>query len=64
MTVEMATAEQQQYLRHDDDSESRLTPLSPVMPKGNKNYGKEDIATSDIMLHAFAAKQSKVLVSR
>ncbi len=40
VTVEMATAEQQQYLRHDDDSESRLTSLSPVMPKGNKIYGR------------------------
>ncbi len=27
MTVEMTTAEQQQYLHHDDNSGSRLTPL-------------------------------------
>ncbi len=31
----MTTAEQQQYLRHDDNSGSRLTPLTPVMPNGN-----------------------------
>ena len=35
MIVEMATAEQQQYLRHDDNSGSRLTPLTPLMPNGN-----------------------------
>ncbi len=35
MIVEMTTAEQQQYLRHDDNSGSRLTPLTPVMPNGN-----------------------------
>ncbi len=35
MTVAMTTAEQQQYLRHDDNSGSRLTPLTPVMPNGN-----------------------------
>ncbi len=35
MIVEMATAEQQQYLRHDDNSESRLTPLTPMMPNGD-----------------------------
>jgi len=28
MIVEMTAAEQQQYLRHDDNSGSRLTPLS------------------------------------
>jgi len=35
MIVEMTAAEQQQYLRHDDNSGSRLTPLTPVMPSGN-----------------------------
>ena len=35
MIVEMTTAEQQQYLRHDDNSGSRLTPLTPLMPNGN-----------------------------
>jgi len=35
MIVEMTTAEQQQYLRHDDNSGSRLTPLTPKMPSGN-----------------------------
>ncbi len=35
MIVEMTTAEQQQYLRHDDNSGSRLTPLTPMMPYGN-----------------------------
>jgi len=35
MTVEMTTAEQQQYLHHDDNSGSRLIPLTPVMPNGN-----------------------------
>ncbi len=35
MIVEMTAAEQQQYLRHDDNSGSRLTPLTPVMPNGN-----------------------------
>jgi len=35
MIVEMTTAEQQQYLRHDDNSGSRLTPLTPMMPNGN-----------------------------
>ncbi len=35
MIVEMTTAEQQQYLRHDDNSGSRVTPLTPVMPNGN-----------------------------
>ncbi len=39
MTVEMTAAEQQQYLRHDDDSKFRLTPLS-VMSNGSE----EDIA--------------------
>ena len=33
--VEMTTAEQHQYLRHDDNSGSRLTPLTPMMPNGN-----------------------------
>ncbi|DBB01058.1 TPA: hypothetical protein ACH3X1_000958 [Trebouxia sp. C0004] len=31
----MTTAEQQQYLHHDDNSGSRLTPLTPMMPNGN-----------------------------
>jgi len=31
----MTAAEQQQYLGHDDNSASRLTPLTPVMPNGN-----------------------------
>jgi hypothetical protein len=47
MIAEMTTAEQQQYLRHDDHSESRLTALTPVMPNGNprsKRVSKEDIA--------------------
>ena len=35
MIVEMTTAEQQQYLRHDDNSGSRMTPLTPMMPGGN-----------------------------
>ena len=35
MIVEMTTAEQQQYLRHDDNSGSRMTPLTPMMPSGN-----------------------------
>ena len=35
MIVEMTTAEQQQYLRHDDNSGSRMTPLTPMMPNGN-----------------------------
>ena len=35
MIVEMTTGEQQQYLRHDDNSGSRLTPLTPLMPNGN-----------------------------
>jgi len=33
--LEMTMAEQQQHLRHDDNSGSRLTPLTPVMPNGN-----------------------------
>ncbi len=32
MIVEMTMTEQQQYLRDDDHSESRLTALTPVMP--------------------------------
>ncbi len=35
MIVEMTMAERQQYLRHYDNSGSRLTPLTPVMPNGN-----------------------------
>ncbi len=35
MIVEMTTAEQHQYLCHDDNSRSRLTPLTPLMPNGN-----------------------------
>ena len=35
MIVEMTAAEQQRYLQHDDNSGSRLTPLTPVMPNGN-----------------------------
>ncbi|DBA96919.1 TPA: hypothetical protein ACH3X3_013075 [Trebouxia sp. C0006] len=35
MIVEMTTSEQQQYLRHDDNSGSRMTPLTPMMPNGN-----------------------------
>ena len=35
MIVEMTTAEQQHYLRHDDNSGSRLAALSPMMPDGN-----------------------------
>jgi len=35
MIVEMTTAEQQQYLRHDDNSGSKMTPLTPMMPNGN-----------------------------
>ena len=35
MIVEMTAAEQQQYLRSDDNSGSRLTPLTPVMPNGS-----------------------------
>ncbi len=35
MIAEMTTAEQQQYLHHDDDSGFRLTPLTPMMPNGN-----------------------------
>jgi len=33
--VELTMAEQQQYLRHDDNSGSRLTASTPVMPNGN-----------------------------
>ena len=33
--VEMTTTEQQQYLRHDDKSGSRTTPLTSMMPSGN-----------------------------
>ena len=32
MIVEMITAEQQRYLHPDDNSGSRLTPLTPLMP--------------------------------
>ncbi len=35
MIVEMTTAEQQQYLRHDDNSGSRMTFLTPMMPSRN-----------------------------
>ena len=35
MIVEMTTTEQQQYLRHDDNSGSRMTFLTPMMPSGN-----------------------------
>ncbi len=35
MVVDMTTAEQQQYLQHDDNSGSRLTPLTPLMHNGN-----------------------------
>jgi len=35
MIMELTTAEQQRYLIHDGNSESRLTPLTPVMPNGN-----------------------------
>ena len=35
MRSEMTMAEQQQYLRHDDNSGSRLTALTPVMPDVN-----------------------------
>ncbi len=35
MIEEVTTAEQQQYQRHDDNSGSRLTPLTPVMLNGN-----------------------------
>ena len=47
MTVKMTTAEQQQYLRHDDNSGCRRTPLTPLMPNGNPRSIKslkEDIA--------------------
>ena len=33
--VKMTAAEQQQYLRHDDNFASRLTPLTPKMPTEN-----------------------------
>ena len=33
--MEMPTAEQQQYRRHDDNSGSRLAALPPMMPDGN-----------------------------
>ena len=35
MIVELTTAEQQRCLHHVDNSGSRLTPLTPVMPDGN-----------------------------
>ncbi len=35
MIVEMTSAKQQRYSHHDDNSGSRLTPLTPVMPNGN-----------------------------
>ena len=35
MIVEMTTMEQQQYLLHDDNTGSRLTPLTPMMLNGN-----------------------------
>ena len=35
MRPDMMIVEQQQYLRPDDNSGSRLTPLTPVMPNGN-----------------------------
>ena len=40
MIVEMTTAEQQQYLRHDDNSGSRLAPLTPMMPNRNPRSTK------------------------
>ncbi len=51
MIVEMTTAEQQQYMRHDDHSGSRLTPLTPVMPDGNPGGGRSmNIVEGDIAL--------------
>ena len=35
MLVQMTTAEQQQYLRHDDKSGSRLTPLTSAISNAN-----------------------------
>ncbi len=35
MLVQMTTAEQQQYLRHDDNSGSRLTILTSAFPGAN-----------------------------
>ena len=35
MIVEMTAAEQRRYLHHDDNSGSRLTPLTPMMLDGN-----------------------------
>ncbi len=35
MIAEVTTAEQQQYVHHDDKSGSRLTILTPMMPNGN-----------------------------
>jgi len=43
MIVETTKAEQQQRLRHDDNSGSKLTSLTPVMPTGNpKNMKIEE----------------------
>ncbi len=35
MVVAMTTAEQQQYLHHDNNCGSRLTLMTPLMPYGN-----------------------------
>ena len=35
MIEEMTTAKQQNNQRHDDNSGSRLTPLTPMIPNGN-----------------------------
>ena len=40
MIVEMTTAEQQQYLRHDDNSGSRLAASTPMMLNGNARSTK------------------------
>ena len=41
MIEEMTTAEQQQYLHYDDNSGSRLTPLTPMMPRAKLRKHKE-----------------------
>ncbi|DBA94942.1 TPA: hypothetical protein ACH3X1_002468 [Trebouxia sp. C0004] len=40
MIMEITTAEQQQYLHHGDNSGSRLTPLTPMMPNENPRSKK------------------------
>ena len=66
MIVEMTAAEQQQYMRYGNNSGSRQTPLTPMMPSGNSRSikiveGGYCISTDYERLDVYVSKETVLM---